>query len=483
VLPYNAGVTTAAEHRTAATQAMQATRWDDAVREYEAALSLVASGDGPDEDEVALLTELGTCYWNLAEARTSWRTLRRAISLARDREDGLAMARATVEILRIWGPPERHRAMAAEALDALGDADPYLRALLLLRNSRYGERDDPGRAEALAIADEHGFEDLQTLRTDVAGWTEIEAGRIDEGVARIQSAHEAYARLRVYEPAAGALRGAGFAILERGHLDQGCALAAQALAYARDVHLRFSEQLMLMDLAGVAFARADYDRCRELVDQAPGELDFRGDLYRVWMVELAGDIDAAVRHVINPERGGGAPSAISQTHGGNAGVLFHAGRLEGARRELEAWLEATQQDNSICEELPALADCLVELASEQVLRDVYAALEKDAALPTPTLYCTLQGRALAPARGAVALKLGLLDAAELAYRSGLEWCERERVPIDGAQCLVGLADVAQQRGDDEVGASHLKHAESIFEEHGARLWLDRLIAPRRSRSV
>ena len=50
-----------------------------------AALSLLAGGDGGDEDEVGLLTALGGCYWNLAEARTSWRTLRRAIALAQER--------------------------------------------------------------------------------------------------------------------------------------------------------------------------------------------------------------------------------------------------------------------------------------------------------------------------------------------------------------------------------------------------------------
>jgi len=52
---------------------MEATRWDEAAREYEAALSLVTAGEGPGEDEAALLTALGACYWNLSEARTAWR--------------------------------------------------------------------------------------------------------------------------------------------------------------------------------------------------------------------------------------------------------------------------------------------------------------------------------------------------------------------------------------------------------------------------
>src|SRR5437879_3701241 len=130
--PENAAET-AREHRLNAERAAEATLWADAIREYEACLSIVSAGDAPDEDEAALLTALGSCYWNLSEARTARRTLRRAIALYRDRGDSVGLARATVEILRIWGPPDRQRAMAEEAFEALGDRDPYLKARLLLR--------------------------------------------------------------------------------------------------------------------------------------------------------------------------------------------------------------------------------------------------------------------------------------------------------------------------------------------------------------
>ena len=67
---------TADEHRRRAVAAEDATLWQDAVREYEQALSLGVSGP---TDEAALLTALGRCYWNLSEARPAWRALRRAI--------------------------------------------------------------------------------------------------------------------------------------------------------------------------------------------------------------------------------------------------------------------------------------------------------------------------------------------------------------------------------------------------------------------
>src|SRR3970040_800819 len=116
------------------------------------------------------------------------------------------MARATAEILRSWGPPERQRAMADEALAALGDAEPYLRALLLVRGYRWDDDGaDEAFAKAMAIAQQHGFEDLLTIRVDREGWAAFEAGRIDDGIARMESAHETYARLQRYEPAAGVL--------------------------------------------------------------------------------------------------------------------------------------------------------------------------------------------------------------------------------------------------------------------------------------
>ena len=72
----------AEQHRRAAEDAEDATRWQEAIAEYEQCLSLIGpTPDGAGQDEAELLTALGRCYWNLSEARTAWRTLRRAISL------------------------------------------------------------------------------------------------------------------------------------------------------------------------------------------------------------------------------------------------------------------------------------------------------------------------------------------------------------------------------------------------------------------
>jgi tetratricopeptide (TPR) repeat protein len=464
----------AERHRLAAQRAEEATLWDEAAREYEAGLSLVSASDGGlGQDEAALLTSLGSCYWNLSEARTAWRTLRRAIALYQERGDGAGMARATLEVLRIWGPPDRQRAMAQEALDALGpDGDPHLRARLLLRLRWSDEDPQPRLDEAMALAERHSFDDVLAVRVTDRAWQAYHAGRIDESIALHIEAHETYARLRQYEAACAQLRGAGFATMEAGLLDRGSELAQRCVDYARRVHLRFTEQLALVDLAGVAFARCEYDRCRDLLSQLTTDTDFRADLYRMWMMELSGDTRAALSMMVDPTRAGGAPTGLSQTHGAAAGILYRAGNVDAARRELETWGEIARRDRSLTEEAPALFECIAGAGGDALVRDVYDAYEHGAPdRPAAPLYATLQGRSTAPARGALCLRFEKLDQAERAYSDGLAWCERERVPVDAGLCLRGLADVAERRGDVASAHEYASQAAALFERCGAKLYL------------
>jgi tetratricopeptide (TPR) repeat protein len=450
----------------AARQAEAATLWDVAAERYEACLSAIA-GTTLASEEAELLTALGRCYWNLSEARTAWRTLRRAMALYREQGDGAGMARATLEVLRIWGPPDRQRAMADEALDLLGDGDPHLRARLLLRLLR--------QDEAVELASKHGFEDVMMAGTERDAWAAFDDGRVEDGLAVFRRAHELYARQRNYHPAAGVLRGAAFRTLQAGLLDAGERLAAEAVAYARGVHLRFPEQLALMDLVGVAFARADFARCEALIAETPGQTDFRADLYRLWIAELRGDIPAALALMVDPERGGGATSALSQAHAAAAGLLFHAGRADAARQALESWAQIARDGGSLCDEAPVLADCLAGLGSADLLQEIHEAYE---ARGRGIVYSTLQGRGDAAARGAIALRLGLVPHARAQYEAGLAWAERERCPIDAGHCLLGFARAALADADRAAADVHLDRAGAIFERMGARFYLDQVAEAR-----
>ena len=463
------------ELRAAADAAYEATRWDDAVRDYEACLSLLPASPGHAPlDEAALLTRVGSCYWNMSEARTAWRTLRRAMSIFRDAGDATGFARATVEVLRIWGPWERQRAMADEALGMLGDGDSYLRARLLLATSWRG-RDERWK-EAIAIAERHGFEEILASRIQDASWRAYrEAADIEESIVLALRAHEAYARAKAYEPACGALRGAGFGTMEHGLLDRGAELARMCVDYARSVHLRFHEELALMDLAGEAFARAEYDRCVAVLDELSTNTDFRADLFRMWMIELQGETRAAVQMMVDPERAGRATTGMSQTHGAAAGVLYRAGLHEPAQRELEQWAEIVRPTGDMAIEAPALFECIAGLGELELVREVCASYEvQQPDGPRIPTYATLQGRACAPAHGAMLVRLGRIDDAERVYRDGLAWCERERVPVDAGLCLAGLAEVADARGQAGEAGELRAQARGLFERAGAKLYLARV---------
>ncbi|MCH8010013.1 MAG: hypothetical protein IIC91_14240, partial [Chloroflexi bacterium] len=433
-----------AERRQRAAQAAEeAAEWRNAVDEYEACLSIVGqSPGGAGQDEVALLTGLGRCYWNLAEARTAWRTLRRAISLAKERGDGVAQARATVEILHIWGPPERHKMMAEEALAALGDGDAYLKARLLLDLGQPQYNDHSRYEKALAIAEEHGFEDILASRIQQEAWTLFEQGDIEESLRLFDEAHLAYAGQKVHHVASGMLRGAGFNMLEIGRLDEGYRLAERSYEYAANVNLLFNAQLALMDMIGVAFVRGEFERCEELLASSPGDSDFRADCYRMWIAEARGDVDTALRLMVDPERGGKAPTAVGQIHASSAGVLYNAGKHDAAQQALDAWKDVDRGDDDTpyWMEAPAALDCILALGDEDLLRRIYNAFERrDKGVRAPARYSTLQGRAIAPLRAGVCLRLGLAGEAERHYREGLAWCEQERCSADAERCRAGLA--------------------------------------------
>lgn len=78
-------------------------------------------------------------------------------------------------------------------------------------------------------------------------------------------------------------------------------------------------------------------------------------------------------------------------------------------------------------------------------------------------------------RGALALRLGLVDEAAGHYQTGLDWAERERCPIEQGRCLQGLAEIAERRGQHAEAAQLLDRAATIFQQHGVRLYLQQVL--------
>ena len=383
-----------------------------------------------------------------------------------ERGDGVGLARATVEILRIWGPPDKQRAMAEQALEALGEQDLRLRAQLLWRLDRMDE--------AMRIADEQGFEELQVMRPERAAWDALREGHIDDGVAALRAAHAVYAQHGVIHAAAGTLRGAGFNMLAAGRIDEGQRLAEEATAYARGVHLKFQEELAAMDVAGALFARCDFAACEQLIAPSLAGTDFRADAFRMWMTEQAGDVPGAVAMLIDPARGGGAPTAVSQIHASSAGVLHHAGRRTSRAASWRRGPRWRGRTGASRRRRPSSETALWTSASDELLREVDDAFAKEP--PSRLAYATLQGRCTGYARGALALRLGRVDESEALFSEGLALAERERCPVDAARCLEGLSRVAAKRLDVDEMDAYLRRARGLYGQSGARLYLDRMAA-------
>jgi hypothetical protein len=448
----------------AARAAEAAYDWPEAIRLYEEALSsLEREGDAWPAAEAELLTALGRSYWRNAEARPAWRTLMRAITSCKQRSDAAAQARATLEILKIWGPWERHRMMAEDALAALGDSEPYLRARLLWASDR-GD-------EAFALAEQHGYEDVLAFRRAEHGWRASREGRLEEARAIAREMHAAQDRLGNWEAAANGLRGIGFSTLVAGDLTLGEPISRQSYEYAAKFNLRFFEHLALMDVIGVAYARCDWDTCHLLLDSIVGGSDLRADLFRVWIAELRGDTERAKSLLVDPQRAGGSGDGLAQVHSARAGVLYRLGQHGAASAELEVMLRSANGEHQSLEHyVPACVDAMIALCDEETIRDCLRQMEEPSDHPhqqfdSGYVYSTLQGRALHFTRGSLMLRLGRDEDAAKSFEAGIVWAERERCPLEAAACHESLAQVATRRGDTVEADRHSAKALSLRAAH------------------
>jgi class 3 adenylate cyclase len=463
--------------------------WDVAARHYESCLALVSeAADALGEDEAALLTRLGICSRNDGEWRAGWRSLMRAVSLYRERGDTAGMARSTLEALLIDAPPARQFALIQDALAGLGDGEPYLEAQLLARLS-YGDLGEhlvAGEGKGIAqratqLAEAHGFQDVQAMLLAGDGVRAFAAGDYDRSVALSGQAYELFARLgRPTEAARALFFGASY-ILVSGRLDEGKVAMERAFDYAHEHHIRWFEDNSAAMLAAVMVARCDFTGFETLAEERASDVSYPIPLLKAWRAEVRGDHQRAMTLLPDPAVAGGFPLYLSHILAGRARVMFNASRIEDAQQEFTKVREAMTATGSAAiydgvsiqinalnlldEALPHLADDVFMEAAEKFARGRVGA-------PTFDL---ITARCHGRIDGDILLNRGSVDEAAEAYRQSLEWCERERLPIEAGRCLQGLAEVSERRGDVAEALQLLDRAAALFQQHGARLYLDRVI--------
>ncbi len=122
----------------------------------------------------------------------------------------------------------------------------------------------------------------------------------------------------------------------------------------------------------------------------------------------------------------------------------------------------------------AADEYLVQAPDDEVARWAYGELEPLSDFKLGPFIAP--GGGLDQLRGNLALRLDLVGEAEQWFRTGLEWAERERCPVEQGRNLQGLAEVAERRGEQQQAMEHLDAAGELFNRYGAKLYLDQVLA-------
>lgn len=147
--------------------------------------------------------------------------------------------------------------------------------------------------------------------------------------------------------------------------------------------------------------------------------------------------------------------------------------VNAALADLSAWAElwcrgvARLDPQTRVSGFTIVSPCLVALGDDALCRVVYEEVRHWRNWCGP-----FTGIGVDACRGALALRLGLADDAQQAFRDGLEWAEREECPVEAGLNLEGLGEVALDRGDRSAAREYFGQAAAVFEKHGASLYLD-----------
>jgi len=465
--------------RLAAEQSAAALGYDEAVGLYERCLAIIEQAHDPlGEDEAALWDALAQCYkyiGNFARGRVA---LDRALALYAGRGDAHARAGAFIRFMEGSGPsifrPERR--LFDQLIALLGDADSVELCTLLALRSRIdlGAEGDlvAERAEAMASrlgligsAYPYGLKVREgAVLTDRGEFREA-AALFDAWVVAPGGA-QAFVRTHVRTTN----------LAWAGDIDAQAVSRAESIAQARQYRRRGNEAGGISDLARIAWRRGERARYDELmaetvVDAFPGP-----SLLAAAVALQEGDIDAALTLVPGEDHPAMFPGLVASTAALRRTILLAQGDRKAAAVELER-LRADWDGGHVHERLQLLAnagEAIVELADEAFAREVAGYLAR-----FPLLRSFPDGHVNPDTlRGWLALRFDQLDDAEQHFSTGLEWASRPdvRFGVDAGRCLQGLAEVAELRGNHAQAMQHLDRAATLFSKHGAKLYLDQVLA-------
>ena len=450
--------------------------WEEAVRHYQACLELTDSEPTLDVDAGDLLLRLAICQVAALHYRPAWETGKRAMRLyqARGVPEGVARALLAASFPAAMFESERElRSLRDQALTALGESDLLLRAELLLMWVGSGDAGELAEAESLALAND--FPDVQGTVHEFRAFSAYKSLALGEARAHFAAAHDAYVRANRPLQAGPQLRFIGFALLHEGRLDESREANLRALTFARGVGDRITEHIALVYLADVALLRGDIEAVLSFAESCPRGFHWM-PLLLATRLELRGELEAALRLVAEEmEVSGYAGSGGAHLNAVRARLQWRSGDLDESRKSLSAWQAGIKfSDSPMLLEisLAEVDECLSALGDDELVQAAY-----DTLVQWPIMRVgRTSARGFDHIRGHLALRLDLVDEAEQHFRIGLDWCERERCPIEAGRCLQGLAEVARRRGSAASAFELLDRAAVLFQRWGAKRYLDEIVA-------
>jgi hypothetical protein len=482
--------------RSAAENAEAQAGWGEAVRHYTQVLALIDERGvaATDAETAALQLRLGISARNSGDQRVAWRSLMRAADHYRRLGDGVAFATTVVEATTVPGAIEREAPpLLLEALELLAEADPHLEAQLqafLVIGGLHpvaAEHVRAARDRANELVRMHDFDDVRAQLHMAAASDASSASDYERAVTERDEAFRLFARLQMPDRAAlaASLRSAVASPL--GRIDEFVRLSVEGLEYASRYRIRYPEEALAAYLALAKLLRCDFAAFEALAKLREGDYNYTVPGMRARRAECAGDLEGALGAMPDATTAGSAPGPRAQVHALRARTFWNAGRESDARAEYAACRRATDAtpwaqhypggavNDAV---LDPLDDAIVPLSDEAylaTLEEHIGALE-GRGLEWPMANAPCIGSSLQRIFATIMLARGRVDDAATKFAKGLAWAEREHVPIEAGRCHLGLAEVEERRGQHTEAMQHLDAAGELFARHGAKLYLDQVIA-------
>ncbi len=468
--------------RLAAEQAEAQLAWPEAARHYGRAAEYVESGSVPGDAD-ALRARQGQNELRDLDFAEGERRVLAAIRSYMEREEDRSAGRIAAELeLKYWN--EQHHAIWRSLARRLESTEPHLAAALWAYPAQDGWDEDAqaARARARELLDEH-----RISAPDIEDWLllgllarpGVPTEEFNSTIARfrelLRSTRSTY--LRLFDCFA-------MTTTQWNDLDWLRDDARKRLQDLRREGRFFTEPITLSQVAATHLLRAEFDAFERVTSERMHRSRRIVRWIRGQSLALRGDPEAALALYPDPP-GAEAPPPERHNHfgyamcrGSRTRMLFWLGRHEEALSELERWeqewdrlrygiatMHRLTSFAAVDDVLPALgSDALVERVYAEVSQHVWRDLRLAAT----------DGIAIDPVRGKLALRLGRVDEAEDWFRTGRDWAEQQRCPVELGRNLQGLAEVAERRGKQAEALEYLNRAGELFRKHDAKLYLDQV---------